>query len=142
MNEITSTGTRVTPASAPAPESRAIGSSAEGRKVQVQAQPVQPGAAAQAADAADTGVAKPESGTRNDSDSQKLEAAVARLNDYAQSIKRELQFSIDGDTGKPVVRVLDGETQELVRQMPSDLALSLAKRLEELGTPELVNARI
>lgn len=78
----------------------------------------------------------------SDEGAEGLQAAVARLNDYAQSIRRELQFSIDDDTGRPLVRVYDGETQELIRQIPSDLALRLARRIDELGTPELLDARI
>lgn len=71
-----------------------------------------------------------------------LNDAVAQLNDYAQSVRRELQFSIDNGTGRSVVRVVDRETQELIRQIPSDLALKLARQLDELKEPELFNARV
>lgn len=71
-----------------------------------------------------------------------LDDAVAQLNDYVQSVQRELQFSIDGDTGRSIVRVVDRKSQELIRQIPSDVALKLARQLEELQDPELFDARI
>lgn len=43
-----------------------------------------------------------------------------------------LEFSIDGDSGRPVVKIIDSETQELVRQIPMEEMLDLAKSLDQL----------
>lgn len=57
--------------------------------------------------------------------------AVNYLNDYIQSYRRDLQFSVDDDSGRIVVKVIDKETREIIRQIPSEEALALAKRIEQ-----------
>jgi flagellar protein FlaG len=43
-----------------------------------------------------------------------------------------LQFSIDDDTGKTIVRVSDAETGEMIRQIPSKELLEIARSLDKL----------
>ena len=61
---------------------------------------------------------------------QQLEQAVERLNDLAQSVRRELRFSLHDETGRTVITVRDTETEEVIRQIPSDEVLALITRLE------------
>lgn len=56
---------------------------------------------------------------------ENLKQAVAGVSDMA----RNLQFSIDEDTGRTVVKIVDPETQEVIRQIPSEQLLSIAKSL-------------
>ena len=58
--------------------------------------------------------------------------AVQRINDHMQMIRRDLQFSMDDEHGQLVVKVIDRQTEEVVRQIPSEQALKLSTRLEEL----------
>ena len=44
-----------------------------------------------------------------------------------QTIRRELQFTVDEDSGLTVVKVFNKETDELIRQIPSEDFLKLAK---------------
>lgn len=44
---------------------------------------------------------------------------------------RNLQFSIDEDTGKTVVKVVDPTTKEVIRQIPSEEILAIAKALDK-----------
>ncbi len=53
------------------------------------------------------------------------------MNSYVQSINRNLEFNIDNDSGKTVVKVIDADTEELIRQIPDDEALSIAKQIDE-----------
>ena len=48
-------------------------------------------------------------------ETKELKAAVLDINEYVQSIQRTLQFSIDEETGTTVVKVLNSETQEVIR---------------------------
>lgn len=57
--------------------------------------------------------------------------AVSRLNDYVQNLRRDLQFSIDEETGHTVITVTDSATQEVIRQIPSEEALAIAHSLEK-----------
>jgi flagellar protein FlaG len=64
-------------------------------------------------------------------EAKELKAAVLDINEYVQSIQRTLQFSIDDETGTTVVKVLNSETQELIRQFPPEEVLALARHLQE-----------
>jgi len=56
---------------------------------------------------------------------ENLKQAVAGVSDMA----RNLQFSIDEDTGRTVVKIVDPDTKEIIRQIPSEQLLSIAKSL-------------
>lgn len=62
---------------------------------------------------------------------EELQQAVASVESFTQSIRRDLKFSMDDESGKVVVKVTDSKTGEVIRQMPSEEALKLAQRLEE-----------
>jgi len=53
------------------------------------------------------------------------------LNDLVHELHRELRFSVDQDSGETVIKVVDRETEEVVRQIPSEEVVALRKRLEE-----------
>lgn len=60
---------------------------------------------------------------------EKVQAAVAQMNEYIQSTQRDLNFSYDPDSGETVVKVLDRTTQEVIRQIPDETFLRLAQRM-------------
>ena len=51
-------------------------------------------------------------------DADLLDEAVNKINRQEQVIKRELHFSIDKDSGKTVIKVMDLATNEVIRQIP------------------------
>lgn len=61
-----------------------------------------------------------------------LEEAVARLNDTVQSIQRQLQFSVDDDSGETIVKVVDRETDKVIRQIPAEEVLKMKENLREI----------
>jgi flagellar protein FlaG len=69
-----------------------------------------------------------------------VETAVTEINEYVQSVHRDLQFFVDEDSGVTVVRVRDKETGDLIRQIPEDIFLNLAQKLKEDNTLNLINA--
>lgn len=62
---------------------------------------------------------------------EKLQEAVTQINEHVQNLQRTLQFTVDEGSGKDVVTVLDSETEEVIRQYPSDEILEIARRLAE-----------
>ncbi len=62
-------------------------------------------------------------------DPRELQEAVSKLNEHAQSLQRSLEFGIDDDSGRSIITVIDSETREVIRQIPSEITLSIAKRL-------------
>lgn len=61
-----------------------------------------------------------------------LSETVSRLNEVVQVVKRDLQFRVDDDSGRTVITVLDSETEEVIRQIPPERVLTLAKNIESL----------
>ena len=57
---------------------------------------------------------------------------IVRLNDYVQNIRRRLEFRVDEATNRTVVTVIDQDTQEVIRQIPSAAALKLIQRPSDL----------
>ena len=62
---------------------------------------------------------------------QEISQATQDISDYIQSVSRSLQISVDGDLGTTVIQVLDSETAELVRQIPAEEALAIARFIAE-----------
>lgn len=63
---------------------------------------------------------------------QQLKDAVKTMNEFVGNINSSLQFSVDDNTGQTVIKVMDAETKEVIKQMPSEEMLSIAKALDSL----------
>ena len=63
---------------------------------------------------------------------QQLEAAVKAVAQFAKPMAGNLEFSLDDETGKTVVKVVDATTNELIRQIPSEEMLEIARALDRL----------
>ena len=53
--------------------------------------------------------------------------AVEMLANHARNLGRELQFEIDTDSGQTLIKVIDPDTEEIVRQIPSEEAVARAR---------------
>jgi uncharacterized FlaG/YvyC family protein len=60
-----------------------------------------------------------------------LAAAIEKLNSEVQNLNRNLEFSLDKDSGELVVKVVDAKTRELISQIPRQEALQLAHNIEQ-----------
>lgn len=65
-------------------------------------------------------------------DRDTLNHAVQAVSDFIQPINSSLQFSVDEDSGKTVVKVIDTDTQKVLHQIPSKEMLELAKALDTM----------
>lgn len=61
---------------------------------------------------------------------EELSDAINKLNERIQTIQRDLQFSLDEDSGYTVVKVMTRTSNEVIRQFPSDVILRLAQTLD------------
>jgi flagellar protein FlaG len=71
------------------------------------------------------GAAEPQKSAAGDD--RDLQAAVESANNAVRQMATNLQFETDQSTGKVVVRVIDSETQKVLRQMPSEEMLALSQ---------------
>ncbi|MCB1665325.1 MAG: flagellar protein FlaG [Pseudomonadales bacterium] len=73
---------------------------------------------------------------------QQLEVAVARLNDYVQTIQRDIIFGVELGSAEPSVTVVDRNSRKLVRQFGGKEALELAKKLDAQEPITLFKAQV
>ncbi len=64
--------------------------------------------------------------------SREVRETVQNLNDFVQRQDRALQFEVDDVTGDTVIKVMDSVTDEVIRQIPSEELLALARRMMQL----------
>lgn len=69
----------------------------------------------------------------NAANQEQLRSAMSQLSSYVQSVQRNLNFSIDDTTGQTVIKVIDAESEEVIRQIPPEEILALARRLNALN---------
>jgi flagellar protein FlaG len=58
--------------------------------------------------------------------------AVQALNGFASTMSAALTFSLDEDTGHTIVKVIDRDTDKVIRQIPSEEAVAISKSLDKL----------
>jgi len=67
-----------------------------------------------------------------------LRAAVAAINRAAKSLTHSVELVLDDRSEQPVVRVVDSETGQLVRQIPTEEVLELRRAIDRI-TGLLIN---
>lgn len=70
-----------------------------------------------------------------------IQSAVSRISDYVQSLNRDLKFRVDHDTNQVVVTVMDSQSGEVIRQIPSEEVIAVARSIDQAQKGLLVNAK-
>lgn len=65
-----------------------------------------------------------------DSSGLSVEQAVSSIKGFVQTLQRDLDFDLDNDSGRVVVKVTDSQSGEVIRQIPSEDALRLAESID------------
>ncbi|MEM6188113.1 flagellar protein FlaG [Shewanella scandinavica] len=68
----------------------------------------------------------------NELNPSKLTQVATELSDMMSMMRKGLAFKVDENSGQAVVTVLDRDTGDVIRQMPSEEALALAEKLSEV----------
>ena len=63
---------------------------------------------------------------------QEVEEAAKSVREFVQPINSNLEFSVNDDTGQLIVKIIDRATKEVIRQMPSEEMLAIAKTLDSI----------
>ena len=63
---------------------------------------------------------------------QQLEKVAQQLQDFVGDMNRGLEFSVDKDSGRDVIKVIDRSSGDLVKQFPSEEVLTLVAKLSEM----------
>lgn len=70
--------------------------------------------------------------TKAERSKEELEQIVEKMQETVNVMQRNLNFSIHDTTGTTIVKVMDAGSGEVIRQMPTEDALVLAERLDEM----------
>jgi flagellar protein FlaG len=60
-----------------------------------------------------------------------VRAAAKQIDSYLRSVGREVEFRVDEDTGMTVVTVRETATGDVIRQIPNEEVLELARRFQK-----------
>ena len=61
--------------------------------------------------------------------SNEIQKAVKEINDFVQNVQRDLLFNMDETSGRTVIKVVDRDSGDLIRQIPSEEVLAIASHL-------------
>ncbi|KIQ27293.1 MULTISPECIES: flagellar protein FlaG [Pseudomonas syringae group] len=67
-------------------------------------------------------------------DDAKVKAAAEDIQKFFHTVKRNLEFSIDEESGKVIVKVIASDSGEIVRQIPNAEILKLADSLSDANS--------
>lgn len=65
-----------------------------------------------------------------------IETAVKEVRTLLQNLQSNLVFQVDESSGHTFFKVVDANTQEVIRQVPSEEILAMARKLRELANPK------
>lgn len=61
-----------------------------------------------------------------------LQKALEEVEKAVAPMAQSLQFSLDKDSGRTVVKVMDTDTNEVIRQIPTEEVLAISKAVDKL----------
>ena len=94
---------------------------------------VTPGSSSTAAKPAAASAPDSKASGKEDAQSElkEVKQVVSEINKVMQFMSRQLEFSVDTDSERTIVKVIDQQTREVIRQMPTKEALEIGKALEK-----------
>lgn len=63
---------------------------------------------------------------------EQIKQAVQKIQGAVDNLAQNLRFSVDEDTGKTIIKVMDAHTEEIIRQIPTEEAVEIARTLEKV----------
>lgn len=58
---------------------------------------------------------------------EQVSRAVKEIQQAVGPVAQDLQFSVDNETGRTVVRIVDSATQQVIRQIPTEEVLAISR---------------
>jgi len=74
----------------------------------------------------------PEKNAKDAISHAELKKAVDKINEKAQQVMRELKFSMDDNSNRVVIKVIDQNTKEVIREIPPEAVLHTAEQIDTL----------
>ena len=65
-------------------------------------------------------------------DPQKAAQAAKEINDFLKSSSAGIEFQVDNQSDRVIVRVVDTETKQLIRQVPTEEMVAISHALDRM----------
>lgn len=72
---------------------------------------------------------------------KQMEMVAQQLQDFVGEMNKGLEFSVDKDSGRDVIKVIDKNNGDLIKQYPSEEVLDLVSKLSH-AAGSLVNEKV
>lgn len=73
---------------------------------------------------------------------EELKSAVTTINSVMQQANLDLQFSVDTDSNRTVVKMVDTSTGDLIRQYPSETTLAISRGIDQFQQGLLLTRKV
>ncbi|MFM9885197.1 MAG: flagellar protein FlaG [Burkholderiales bacterium] len=70
--------------------------------------------------------------SRTDPDQNAIKAAITTANQAMISVNAQVQFQFDSESGRTLVKIVDTESKTVIRQIPTDEILVIARNIDRL----------
>lgn len=67
------------------------------------------------------------------SNGQAIRNAARQINDFLKSASAGVEFTVDENSKRVVVRIVDSETKQVIRQIPSEEMLAISQSLDRVA---------
>ena len=75
---------------------------------------------------------EPQGKVKSIANEKEVTEVVIEVNDFLQNMNKNLSFSIDEDLGDSIITIKDSESDEVIRQIPSEELLVIRKKMDSL----------
>src|SRR5687768_13565858 len=63
---------------------------------------------------------------------EEVNHAVKDIEDFVSTVTTDLRFTVDKETGKTIVSVVDSQTKQVVRQIPAEEIMKIARNIDRM----------
>ena len=63
---------------------------------------------------------------------EQLDKVAQQLQDFVGDLNRNIEFSVDEDSGRDVIKVVDKDSGDILKQYPSEEVLTLVSKLSDM----------
>ncbi|GAB4260421.1 MAG: flagellar protein FlaG [Methylomicrobium sp.] len=75
--------------------------------------------------------ARAEKAEENQLDQRNLDEMVTQINAVLQNERRSIQFNVDEDSGRTVIKIIDMKSGDQIKQIPAEEILRISRQLAE-----------
>jgi flagellar protein FlaG len=63
---------------------------------------------------------------------EEVKEAVKDIQDFVNTVTTDLRFTVDKETGRTIVSVVDSKTHQVVRQIPTEDIMKIARNIDRM----------